>query len=272
MNLLDILQRRFGRFAVPHVTEWLIVCQVLAYILLQGKPDYLDAIALLPRRVLEGELWRLITFLCEPPITNLIFALFFWYLFYLMGTTLENTWGTFRYNVYLLVGWVATVAVSFLQPEEPASILFLQGSVFLAFAYLYPDFQLLLFFLLPVKVKWLALLQWIGYFLAMISGDLMTKLLVSAAVCNFALFFWHDIILRMKSGRRRMAQQAKRIRTVNTPRHCCIVCGATNLSHPKMTFRYCSKCAGSPCYCAEHIRSHQHVGEDRVQTSQAPED
>ena len=98
----------------------------------------------------------MLTFVGEPPTTNLLFAFFFWYLFYLMGTVLESTWGAFRYNVYLLVGWAATVAVAFLQPNAPASISFLQASVFLAFAYLYPDFQILLFFILPVKVKWLA--------------------------------------------------------------------------------------------------------------------
>ena len=166
MRLLEKLQRRFGRFAVPHVTEGLIACQALTYFFCQSEPAFLERIALVPRRVLEGEVWRLFTFVCQPPPMNLVFALFFWYMFYLMGTALENTWGTFRYNVYLLVGWLATVSVSFLQPDAPASIGFLQGSVFLAFAYLYPDFQLLLFFILPVKVKWLALLQWIGYFYA----------------------------------------------------------------------------------------------------------
>ena len=80
-------------------------------------------------------------------------------------------------------------------------------------------------------------------------------------MCNFVLFFWHDICLRVKSGRRRMAQQAEQIRAANTPRHTCAVCGVTNLSDPKMSFRYCSKCAGAPCYCAEHIHTHPHVSE-----------
>ena len=259
MRLLDKLQRRFGRFAVPHVTEVLIACQVLAFFFRQDNPAFLKAIALIPRLVLGGEVWRLVTFVCEIPTNNFLFAFFFWYLFYLMGSALENTWGAFRYNVYLLVGWLATVAVSFLQPDEAASFGFLQGSVFLAFAYLYPDFQLLLFFILPVKVKWLALLQWLGYGFALAAGDWMTRLLVAASVCNFALFFWHDIYLRMKAGRQRMAKQSENIRQANTPRHTCVVCGVTNLSDPTMSFRYCSKCAGAPCYCANHIHAHQHV-------------
>ena len=262
MKLLDNLQRRFGRFAVPHVTEGLIACQVLAYFLAQGKPGFLEGIAMIPSRVLQGEVWRLATFVCEPPTSNAIFAFFFWYLFFLMGAALENTWGAFRYNVYLLVGYLATVAVSPLTPDQPASIAFLQGSVFLAFAYLYPDFELLLFFILPVKVKWLALLQWLGYGCVMAFGDWWACLLVGASICNFLLFFWHDIYLRMKSGQRRMAGQAAQIKTAHTPRHVCAICGVTSLSDPKMSFRYCSKCAGGACYCAEHIQSHQHLVEN----------
>lgn len=273
MQLLDKLQRRFGRFAIPHVTEGLVVCQGLTFFFFQTNPQFLESIALVPRRVIEGDAWRLFTFLCEPPSEHLLWALLFWYVFLLLGTTLENTWGAFRYNVYLLVGWAATVAVSFLQPDAPASIGFLQGSVFLAFAYLYPDFEFLLFFILPVKVKWLALLQWIGYAIVMVSGSPMAQLLVLASVCNFFLFFWHDIYLRMKSGQRRMVQRAESTRLANTPRHTCAVCGVTNLSDPKMSFRYCSKCAGSPCYCEKHLRDHKHIladgnGDDLIDRNQ----
>ena len=259
MKILDKLQRRYGRFAVPHVTEGLIVCQVLTYLFYQSQPAFLARIALLPQRVLEGEVWRLVTFLCQPPPGRWWMALLFWYLFYLTGTALENTWGTFRYNVYLLVGWLATAAAAFLRPDAAASPHFLQASVFLAFAQLFPDFEFLLFFVLPVKVKWLALLQWLGYLYVILVGDAMTAVLVLASVCNFLLFFGRDIWLRLRTGRRRIAQHAEKARLANTPRHTCIVCGVTNLNDPKMSFRYCSKCAGAPCYRAEHIHAHQHV-------------
>jgi hypothetical protein len=73
------------------------------------------------------------------------------------------------------------------------------------------------------------------------------------------LFFWHDILLRTKAGRRRMVAQTEKTRLANVPRHTCVTCGVTNLSDPKMSFRYCSKCAGAPCYCTEHIHTHEHV-------------
>ena len=242
MRLLDRLERRFRRYAVPNLTVILIAGQVALYALGSPRPDLLERIAFIPARFLDGEIWRILTFVFDPPISNLFFAFFFWYLFYLMGTTLEHTWGTFRYNVFLLVGYVATVAAAFLMPQMPASVGFLQGSVFLAFAYLYPDFQLLLFFLLPVKVKWLALLQWIGYFLTIAFAPWIMKLMATAAVVNFFVFFGKDIALRVRSGKRRMESQASRIKARSTPRHRCAVCGITNLTHPDMDFRYCSEC------------------------------
>jgi hypothetical protein len=131
--------------------------------------------------------------------------------------------------------------------------------VFLAFAFLNPDFTLYLFFFLPVKIKWLALIQWIFYFLTIALGDWPTRLVTTAAVFNFLLFFQHDIFQRVKQGRRRMAMQAKVIADKHKPRHVCRVCGVTNLSDPTMRFRYCSKCEGQCGYCMEHIRDHEHV-------------
>lgn len=260
MNVLDRLQRRFGRYAVANLTMILIAGQVAAYALGFARPDLPELIAFVPARFLAGELWRPLTFVFAMPPMHPVFAFFFWYLFYLMGTTLEHTWGTFRYNVFLLVGYVATVAVSFITPLQPASVVFLQGSVFLAFAYLYPDFQILLFFLLPVKIKWLALVAWIGYLYKLAFGPgFDVRLLVAASLANFFLFFGRDIVMRMRGAQRRMAQQAGQIKTRHTPRHRCTICGITNLTHPDMDFRYCSKCAGNPCYCSEHLANHQHV-------------
>src|SRR4051812_9260559 len=118
MSILSRLDAKFGRYAVPNLTVVLIIGQVLAYVTQQLNPaqpgfNVLERIRMFPDRVLAGEYWRLITFLFDPPTTNLIFAVFFWYLFYLMGTTLEVTWGTFRYNVFLLIGYIGSIACAF---------------------------------------------------------------------------------------------------------------------------------------------------------------
>jgi hypothetical protein len=260
MKLLDNLQRRFGRFAVPHATEGLIACQVLTYLLAMGEPGFLFRLVLIPRLVFEGEVWRLATFICTPPTTQyVILAAFFWYMFYMMGTALENTWGVFRYNVFLLTGYVATVASAFLQPDHAAPIAFLQGSVFLAFAWLFPDFEILLFFILPVKIKWLAMLQWLCYAYLFVFGDWWTRLFITSSVFNFLVFFWREIYDRMKAERRHMAKQAANIPAARVPRHTCAICGVNSDSHPKMSFRYCSKCYGGACYCPDHIHDHAHL-------------
>src|SRR5262245_56873535 len=145
MNWLDRLERLFGRLAVPQITLILIAFQVAAYVMAQTKPEIVDRMQMIPGMVLEGEWWRTVTFVIIPPFTNVVLAFFGWYLFYLMGTALEQHWGTFRYNLFLLVGYLATIAASFaalwiFNADAPASAAFLGGSVFLAFAFLYPEF------------------------------------------------------------------------------------------------------------------------------------
>lgn len=261
MRILDQLERKYGRYGVPNVTVGLIFLQVIAYILSISRLEILHGLYLKPSLVLEGQIWRLFTFLAVPPITNPIFAFFFWYLFYLMGTALENHWGTFRYNIYLLIGYIATVAVSFLVPDTVSTNLFLQGSVFLAFAFLYPDFVIYIFFILPVKIKWLALLTWIGYFFTLVFGGWSSRLLVLASICNFLLFFAADIRERIKTGKRHMEFQAKRTaqHSKKEPFHRCVVCGITDITNPDMDFRYCPECKDTPGYCSEHLPNHQHI-------------
>jgi hypothetical protein len=270
MSLLSRLERSLGRFAIPDLSLYLILGQVmiLGFALL-GQFD-IGRIMLLPAAVRAGEFWRLGTFLLVPPVTTLtmtsaIFLAFGWYLFYLMGGALEQHWGAFRYNLFLFLGWALTVGAAFVTPGAYATNGYMAATVFLAFAYLNPDFVMYVFFILPVKIKWLALLQWIGYGFALIVGTWSSRLMVLASTGNFLVFFARDIIRSVGSGRRRMAWQARRFGAESDerePRHRCAVCGKTDRSHPQLDFRYCSKCAGDPCYCAEHIFSHEHTTVD----------
>lgn len=260
MSWLDNLEHRLRPFAVPHVTLGLIMGQVYVFLMALVKPEFVGAFELVPERVLAGEAWRPFTFFLIPPIGNPICMIFGWYLFYLMGTALENYWGTFRYNLFIFVGWVATVAASFVTPEQPTSNAFLMGSVFLAFAFLNPDFELYILFLLPLKIRWLAVLTWCTYGYLLVTGTWTTRLAVLASVSNFLLFFGSELFFRVKGARRRMALQAQRFATPEREYfHRCAVCGITDRTHPKMEFRYCSKCAGAHGYCTEHLRNHEHV-------------
>jgi hypothetical protein len=261
-SLLNKLERIFGRFAVPNLSLYLVAGQVAVFIFVWFGKITIDPFLLIPAYVLQGQLWRVLTFLLVPPPVSWVFIAFSWWIFYLMGTALEDYWGVFRYNLFLFIGWVLTLGAALLTPEVPATNLFVAGSVFLAFAYLNPDFELVLFFILPVKVKWLALLTWVGYAVMFFRGEGSTRCQVLATVGNFLIFFGRDIFLSARLHRRRMTGAAKsfgRSSTEPEARHCCRICGKTELTHPQLDFRYCSKCAGEQCYCSEHIFNHEHV-------------
>jgi len=267
MSLLNRLERHLGRFALPNLSLYLVIGQVLFLGLALLTGFDLERIALLPNAVREGEVWRLITYLFLPPVavltmTGALFLAFSLYMFYLMGSALEHYWGEFHFNAYVFIGWALTTAVAFIVPGAYATNAFIAGSIFLAFAWLNPDFEILIFFILPVKIKWLALIQWLfyGYFLAV--GRWSVRVMVLASIGNFLLFFGREIVQRVRTGRRRMAQQTRQFSVQSEedePRHRCHKCGRTDLTHPQLDFRYCSKCAGEECYCSEHIANHEHT-------------
>ncbi len=267
MSLLTKLERALGRLAIPNLSLIIVAGQVLFWglWLMVGFP--LDRIALRPAAVLAGEPWRLVTFVFFPPsldmsTLSIVLMAFTWYLFYLMGSALEEFWGAFRFNMFIGLGWLLTAGVAFFTPQVAATNYYFLLSVFLAFAYLNPDFALLIFFVVPVKIKWLALLLWLGYGYKLLAGSWSTRLLVLAATGNFLVFFSGEIVARIRSGRRRLAHQAQTAgarRDAREARHRCRVCGRTDLTDTKLDFRYCSKCAGNECYCSDHIFNHEHV-------------
>jgi hypothetical protein len=259
VKLLDKLERKLRPFAIPNLTPILIVAQIIGFLLVSAKPAQVEQMSLVMDRVYAGEFWRIGTFLFIPPATNPIFLFFSLYLFYLMGTALESRWGEFRYTLYVLIAYVATLAAAALAPMAPASSGYIGLSVYLAFAYLYPNFELMLFFILPVKIKYLALFAWISMFIGFAMGDWVTRVLIVSSVANFLLFFGKEIVWRVSDGKRRMEWQARQLKQRDKPFHNCAICGATERSHPRMDFRYCSKCAGSYEYCAEHLQTHEHV-------------
>jgi hypothetical protein len=187
-------------------------------------------------------------------------------IFYLFGNSLENQWGTVRYNLFLWIGLLANVAAAFTTlafgTDYLADNRFLYATVFLAFARLYPNFTINLFFILPIQIKWLALLMWIGLAVALAQGDWMTRVLIIASVANYLVFFGRDHWRDLKSGQRRRSYQSRANAAGKSLVHRCRVCGLDSETSPKTLFRYCSKCTGQCCYCPEHIQNHEHVTAD----------
>lgn len=263
MPILDKLERTFGRYAIPNISLYIVIGQVFVlFAAMLGRLE-IEWLMLVGSWVRGGDWWRPLTFIFVPPpiggTFGVVFVAFAWYLFYLMGNSLEATWGVFRYNLFLLVGYLFTVGVAFLFPNSPVTNMFLAGSVFLAFAYLNPDFELALFFILPVKIKWLALVTWVLYVVRFVQGRWPTRFEILAAVANFMLFFGRDMIQSLRYRQKTAVRRVERAREEVQPRHICHVCGKTDRSHPQLDFRYCSKCAGDQCYCPEHIHNHAHV-------------
>jgi ribosomal protein L37AE/L43A len=252
------VERVLERFAIKNLTLYLVGGQGIALLLSLGTPGFVQAMLLVPEAVMDGEWWRVLSFILTPPFGNPILAVFALYLLYFMGGSLESQWGTLRYNLYVLVGFVMTIAAAFLFPFAPATNAYVTGSIFLAFAYLYPEFELLLFFVLPVKIKWLAWITWAGYGYGLVVGGWPTRALILVAIANFLLFFGRDLFYKARYGHRRMTKQTTKLVTRDKPTHVCAVCGITDKSDKTTEFRYCTKCDPPVAYCMAHLQDHPH--------------
>ena len=257
-SLLQWLERKLSPFAVPHLSLLIALGQVAVLGMLITQPQLSVRLALVPHLVMAGEWYRLGSFVILPPGSDIL-TLFCIYLFYLMGETLEVQWGTVRYNLYLLIAYVATLAVAWINPAFPTYSSYIGGSVYLAFAWLFPDFVLMVMFIIPVQIRYLALFTWMAFLWTLAFGQLNSKLAVLASVANFLLFFGADIFRRMRSGKMQMERGFARLRKQSSPLHRCTICGITERDDRSLDFRYCSKCqAGAFEYCELHLANHEH--------------
>lgn len=267
MRLLTKLENRFQHLAIPQITLFLVIGQAIFFLLSTRFPNIRETMTLLPAEVYSGQIWRLLTFVFIPPNANPLFVLIGLYFFYFMGTGLESNWGPFRYNCYLLLGYVATVLTSFVFPSFPAGNIYFEGSVLLAFAYCFPSYEFLLFFIIPCRMKWLGWFTGLLYAFIFVTGVWPERVQILAAMVPFVVFFGRDIFHLVRAGRRRMDHKMKYMevkqsqteqRAPQEAFHRCDECGITDLTHPTMDFRYCDECEGHYGFCSEHIRSHTH--------------
>jgi hypothetical protein len=261
-RLLARLERRFGRH-VPSGLTYLLVCgQVIVFVLSLTNPGLLELLQLDRTAILHGQVWRLVSYVFIPPFTNVMAAVFEIYLLYTMGHSLEVEWGPVKYLVFWLVGMIGTTAFAF-GLNIPASNEYLLLSLFLAFATLWPDYELRLLFLIPVKVKWLALLAGCALLGEIGMHDGLQKALPLVAIGNYLLFFTPSLLqLARNAGRRAgrvgaLHQFKREAREANGPQRVCTLCGVTD-ADPDAEFRVCSceKCGTPTEFCLAHARSH----------------
>ena len=285
---VDRFAYRHPNFGIPNLMKVIVAGSVLVY-LLAVFANY-GAVSFLMfdwSAILHGEIWRLVTFIFMPGYYSLRDAFWlaiFLYFYYMIGTTLEREWGTAKFNLYYFSGVVLTVITGVVMGLITghawiAGTSYVNLSMFFAFAMLYPDMRVLLFFIIPVKIKWLAWVDAAFFALSVLSslfsGSLLGALLPVVALLNFFVFFWSNISdeISYRRGRARYqtshqtihfksaARQQRKKEAQQGYRHKCAVCGRTDTDYPDLEFRYCSRCAGYRCYCQDHIFSHVHFTE-----------
>ncbi|PNT93287.1 hypothetical protein CDQ83_07155 [Clostridium thermosuccinogenes] len=262
MHFLNKLEKSLGKFAIKGLMKYIVAFNLAVFLLMFVDPtgSLVSKLMLYPDRVMKGEVWRLITYIFIPPSTSPFWILFTLYFYYMVGSALENEWGSFKFNVYYLVGMIGTTISSFITGAAGTAY-YLNMSLFLAFAFIYPDYQILIFFFLPVKMKYLAWLDIILLGISFIGGSFAARLAIIAAIANYLLFFGKDMMLAIKnrgnaySNRQRFARSMPRIEAF----HKCTICGITEKDDKNMEFRYCSKCEGDYEYCMDHLKNHEHI-------------
>ena len=200
MGFLDSIERKCAFLALPNLTLHWTLGQILVFGLSLLKPEILYHFLFIPQKVLEGEIWRLGSFLLAPPVAaHPLFLIIIWYWFWILGREVEGMIGDFRYTLFMLLNTLTTVGLAFLAPLGVYSNAFILSTVFLVFALIKPNFEVLLFFILPVKFKWLAGLIWLGYgYILFTSPAWNEKLMVIAIVLSFLIFFGKDLWLKLR--------------------------------------------------------------------------
>ena len=177
-NWLDKLERKFSRYAIPNLMTYIIILYAAGFVLNLINPTfYSQFLSLDAGKILQGQIWRIVTFIIQPPSDSLIFIVFVLYLYYMIGKQLEAAWGAFRFNLYFFSGMLFIVIGAILAYLLTGAVLpmdtwYLNLSLFFAFAALYPDIQLLLFFVIPIKIKWLAMLDGLYFVYAIVQAFL----------------------------------------------------------------------------------------------------
>lgn len=268
------------RFGIPNLMLYMAIANAVTFILVRfAGAEALSFLEFDLYHLLRGEVWRLVTFVLLPftyrPISLFIMLSFN----YFVGGTLEREWGTAKFTLYYLCGMIlsvlSTVILSLATGYYGWSLsdaYYINLTLFLAFAVLYPDAQIWFYGLIPLKAKWMAwadaaLFAW-QILRSLRYGMYVGALAAAVAVLNFVIFFWEDLksMLGVQSRQRSRqtiqfksaVRQQKRAEAERGYRHKCEVCGRTDADHPELEFRYCSKCQGYHCFCSDHIFNHQH--------------
>ncbi len=269
MRWIYVLERRFGHLAIPGLMRIVVMFNVLVYLLMYGSNgEVIQTLTLRPDRVMAGEVWRLVTFIFIPAVSvggrlnmmplNLLFALLYFNFLWFMGEGLERAWGSFKLNLFYLVGMLGTTVAAFFFGGQDATGFYLNLSLFFAFATLFPNFPILLYFIIPVPAKWIALVSFGGAVFAFLNGTISARLAIAVSLVNYLVFFGYEWARIWREQGRTVARRQQFQMAVHTEAdetlHQCKACGATEASAPDREFRVS---ADGEEYCLMHLPSRQ---------------
>ena len=302
MKKIDLFCYRHPRFGINSLMLYIVIGNVVVWLFSWFAPEILQYLYFSPYHILHGQVWRLVTFIFYPISTDFL-AIISFYFYYWIGHTLEQQWGPGKFTIYLFSGILLTIVYCFavyavaalrlpvrsfggaqghlmreallMQASLPATATYIYFSLFFAFATLFPDTRVYLFFILPIKMKWLALVD-AAFFLYEVvtniaAGDVLYGMLPLVALLNYLLFCGGWLFDWMRPARRQtrkntinFKQEVRRIQYEQQTKpysRRCEVCGRTDVSDPTLEFRYCSRCQGYHCFCIDHINDHRHFTE-----------
>ena len=274
------------RFGIPRLMLFIVIGNVIVYVvgMMDTTHTLYSLLAFEPGLFCRGQIWRLVTFPLVPTTNGLIWLAISLYFYYFIGTSLENAWGAGKFTIYYFCGLLITALYSLAAywiagVHIIVTAMYLNLSLFFAFATLWPDQRVLLFFIIPVKMKWLAWVDAAFFVIEMVlsfaAGMIWQGFVPLVAAITYLVFCgeWLFDLIRPGSIRQRTQQRVRTVRFREAARKIqreqqaqgytrkCAVCGRTDADHPELEFRFCSRCAGYHCFCQDHIDNHIHFTE-----------
>ena len=287
------LRRKFNQFCyqhrdkgIPNLMLYISLGCALVYFLTQmtGNTVLYQLLVFDRNAILHGQIWRLISYPLTFYSSNMLLMMVSLFCYYSIGRAMEHLWGTLRFNLFYLCG-VLMMDVYCMIFGGRADVTYLNASLFLSYATMFPDAGFLLFFIIPVKAWIFALVDLALVFYGLIFYPFPANLFSVISLANYFLFFGKDVLnlipASWRINARRLGKKAKPTPSQNRPKvvpfpkagsyeaetarpqapytHRCTVCGRTDVTDPDLEFRYCSRCKGYHCYCEDHISNHDHI-------------
>lgn len=260
-RLLTRLERKLGRFAIERLATFIAGGMAIVFVLALARPEFLGHLMLDPA-LAPKQPWRFVTYLFLPTTMDPIWSIFAIYITWMIGTQLENEWGAFKFNAYYFLGAIGTTAAAWIT-KQPVGNFWLNTTIFFAFATLFPDYPFRLFFILPIRVKWLALLSAAPIAYAFFVGSLGTKVAIGVALVNYFLFFAGTLRDAIRGTERRMQRavlgksyRAPPPREKPSSGRVCAICGVSQDDGADIRVCTCEKCGSPRELCLEHARNH----------------